>query len=229
MGKMAKLLVVDDEYNIRELIKKYALFSNHEVDTAQNGIEAIQKTKQKEYDVLIMDIMMPTLDGFSAIREIRKFSSVPIIILSSRSEEYDKLYGFDLGIDDYVTKPFSPRELMMRVNAIIHRAGFRISKESLNDVWEYQTLKIDYAAHLLFIDENKVDLTPKEYEVLVYLIDNINKIVTREQLLEKIWGYDYGGDERTLDTHMKSLRKKIGTYADYIVTIRRVGYRFETK
>ena len=226
---MAKLSIVDDELNIRELIKKYALFSNHEADTAENGFEAIQKAKRKEYDLLIMDIMMPNLDGFSAIKEIRKFSSVPIIILSSRSEEYDEIYGFDLGIDDYVTKPFSPRELMMRVNAIIHRAGFRISKESLKDIWEYNGLKIDYSAHLIYIDEHKVELTPKEYELIVYLVDNINKVVTREQLIEKVWGYDYEGDNRTLDTHMKSLRKKIGEYADCIITIRRVGYRFETK
>ncbi len=227
--KMAKILVVDDEENIRELIKKYALFANYEVDTAEDGIMAIKMAKNKEYDLLIMDIMMPHLDGFSAIKEIRTFSNVPIIILSSRSEEYDKIYGFDLGIDDYVTKPFSPRELMMRVNAIINRAVTRISKESMKNVWTYQTFKIDYAAHLIYIDDEKIELTPKEYELIVYLVDNLNKVVTREQLLEKVWGYNYDGDDRTLDTHMKSLRKKIGEYANCIITIRRVGYRFETK
>lgn len=227
--KMAKLLIVDDEANIRELIKKYALYSNHEPDSAENGLEAIQKVRVKEYDLVIMDIMMPNLDGFSAIKEIRKFSNVPIVILSSRSEEYDKIYGFELGIDDYVTKPFSPKELMMRVNAIVNRATLRISKESSKNIWIYDQLKIDYAAHLLYIADEKVDLTPKEYELFIYLADNIDKVVAREQLLEKVWGYDFDGDDRTLDTHMKSLRKKIGKYADNIVTIRRVGYRFESK
>ncbi len=224
---MAKLLVVDDELNIRELIKKYAIFSQHQVDLAEDGLEAIQKSKQKEYDLIIMDIMMPNLDGFSAVKEIRKYSSVPIIILSSRSEEYDKIYGFDIGIDDYVTKPFSPRELMMRVNAIINRASPRISKESSKNIWEYLNLKIDYAAHLVFIDGEKIELTYKEYEILIYLIDNINIVVTRDQLLNKVWGENFDGNDRTLDTHLKSLRKKLGIYADNIITIRRVGYRFE--
>lgn len=226
---MAKLLIVDDEVNIRELIRKYALYSNHEPDLAENGLEAIQKAKIKEYDLIVMDIMMPNLDGFSAIREIRKFSSVPIVILSSRSEEYDKIYGFELGIDDYVTKPFSPKELMMRINAIINRATLRISKETSKNVWTFNQLKVDYAAHLLYISNEKVDLTPKEYDLFLYLIENADTVVSREQLLEKVWGYDFDGDDRTLDTHMKSLRKKIGTYADNIVTIRRVGYRFESK
>ncbi len=228
---MAKLLIVDDEMHIRDLVQKYATFENYESETAENGLEAIGKVKHNEYDLVIMDIMMPELDGFSAVKEIRKISQVPVIMLSARSEEYDKLYGFDLGIDDYVTKPFSPKELMRRVNAVLARATHKNNQESAttNEVWQYKNLKIDYSAHIVTINNEKIDLTPKEYELLVYLIKNQNIAVRREQLLEKVWGYDYYGDDRTLDTHMKSLRKKIGEYANCIITIRRVGYRFETE
>ena len=228
---MAKLLIVDDEMHIRDLVQKYATFENYESETAENGLEAIEKVKHNEYDLVIMDIMMPELDGFSAVKEIRKISQVPVIMLSARSEEYDKLYGFDLGIDDYVTKPFSPKELMRRVNAVLARATHKNNQESAttNEVWQYKNLKIDYSAHIVTINNEKTDLTPKEYELLVYLIKNQNIAVRREQLLEKVWGYDYYGDDRTLDTHMKSLRKKIGEYANCIITIRRVGYRFETE
>ena len=228
---MAKLLIVDDEMHIRDLVQKYATFENYESETAENGLEAIGKVKHNEYDLVIMDIMMPELDGFSAVKEIRKISQVPVIMLSARSEEYDKLYGFDLGIDDYVTKPFSPKELMRRVNAVLARATHKNNQESAttNEVWQYKNLKIDYSAHIVTINNEKIDLTPKEYELLVYLIKNQNIAVRREQLLEKVWGYDYYGDDRTLDTHMKSLRKKIGEYANCIITIRRVGYLFETE
>ena len=217
--------------HIRDLVRKYATFENYESETAENGLEAIEKVKHNEYDLVIMDIMMPELDGFSAVKEIRKISQVPVIMLSARSEEYDKLYGFDLGIDDYVTKPFSPKELMRRVNAVLARATHKNNQESAttNEVWQYKNLKIDYSAHIVTINNEKIDLTPKEYELLVYLIKNQNIAVRREQLLEKVWGYDYYGDDRTLDTHMKSLRKKIGEYANCIITIRRVGYRFETE
>ena len=226
---MPKILIVDDELNIRELVKKYATFENYESDTATNGLEAIEMCKINQYDLIIMDIMMPELDGFSAVKEIKKINDIPVIMLSARSEEYDKLYGFDLGIDDYVTKPFSPRELMMRVNAIMNRFHVKNKKTESLDVWNYQTLKIDFSAHIVYIDGDRVELTPKEYELLVYLTKNANIAITREQLLEKVWGYDYYGDDRTLDTHMKSLRKKLGSYADNIITIRRVGYRFETE
>ena len=226
---MPKILIVDDELNIRELVKKYAVFENFESDTATNGIEAIEMCKHNEYDLVIMDIMMPELDGFSAVKEIRKTSDVPVIMLSARSEEYDKLYGFDLGIDDYVTKPFSPKELMMRVNAVMNRVGTKNKKIDGSDTWNYKNLRIDSSAHIVYIDGERTELTPKEYELLVYLTKNANIAITREQLLEKVWGYDYYGDDRTLDTHMKSLRKKLGQYADNIITIRRVGYRFETE
>lgn len=229
---MAKILIVDDEQFIRELVRKYANFEGYESDEADNGLKSITMVKENHYDIIIMDIMMPELDGFSAVKEIRKVSDVPVIMLSARSEEYDKLYGFDLGIDDYVTKPFSPKELMMRINAVISRyqSGQKPkTKEKETECIIYETLKIDLDAHLVFVDNERVELTPKEFELLVYLLRNVNIAITRAQLLEKVWGYDYFGDDRTLDTHMKSLRKKIGRYSDNIITIRRVGYRFETR
>lgn len=223
---MYKILVVDDEMNIRELIKKYANFEGHEVDEASDGLEAIAKVKNNNYDIIIMDVMMPELDGFTAVKEIRKIKQVPIVMLSARGEEYDKLHGFDLGVDDYVIKPFSPKELMMRINAILSRYNVSNSK---HDTWEYKTLKIDLNARIVYVDGVRVDTTPKEYSLLLYLTKNKGVAVTREQLLSDIWGYDFYGDDRTLDTHMKLLRKKIGVYGQNIVTLRGVGYRFETE
>lgn len=227
---MSKILIVDDEILIRELVAKYAKLEQLEVEFAENGQEGIELVRNNQYDLVIMDIMMPVLDGFSAVKEIRKFSLVPIILLSARGEEYDKIYGFDLGIDDYVTKPFSPKELMLRVKAVINRMKLReeqVKKE--NNLFIYQTLTIDYSAHLVSIKDNKIELTHKEYELLVLLIKNNNVALTREFLLKTIWGEDFNGDDRTLDTHIKSLRKKICEYADNIITVRRVGYRFEIR
>ena len=227
---MYQLLIVDDEIQIRELVKKYAKFEGYNTCEAGNGLEAIDKVKELPVDLIIMDIMMPELDGFSAVKEIRKISKVPIIMLSARGEEYDKLYGFDLGVDDYVTKPFSPKELMMRVHAVLSRYRPKdVEVEKPAEVWEFENLKIDLSGRIVYVDGERIELTLKEYELLLYLARNENIAVTRESLLEKIWGYDYYGDDRTLDTHMKSLRKKIGKYSDNIITIRRVGYRFETK
>ena len=224
---MYKILVADDEQNIRELIKKYAKYEGFEVDDASNGLEVIEKAKDNEYDIIIMDIMMPELDGFSAVREIRKFSDIPVIVLSARGEEYDKLHGFELGIDDYVVKPFSPKELMMRINAVLLRT--KRTKKVDNDVVKYNELVIDQEARIVYINKQRIDMTPKEYNLLLYLMKNQNVAVTREQLLSNIWGYEFFGDDRTLDTHMKLLRKKIGEYGKNIITIRGVGYRFETK
>ena len=195
-------------------------------------MEAIEKALNEDFDLIIMDIMMPELDGYSAVKEIRKKKNTPVIMLSARSEEYDKLYGFELGIDDYVTKPFSSKELIMRVNAVINRyknSNKEEVKEEEKNIWSYQSLEIDLNAYIVTVDKNRIDLTPKEYELLVYLCQNANRAITRNQLLEKVWGYNFYGDDRTLDTHMKSLRKKIGKYSDNIITIRRVGYRFETE
>lgn len=225
---MSKLLIVDDEINIRELIKKYASFEGYEVFEALDGIEAIEKCKNEDFDIVIMDVMMPELDGFSAVKEIRKTKNIPIIMLSARGEEYDRLHGFDLGIDDYVVKPFSPKELMMRLNAILtrYRANYSVNT---NKVYVYEGLKIDYSARIVYVNDERLDMTPKEYDLLTYLIKNENMAIKREELLSKVWGYDFFGDDRTLDTHMKLLRRKLGEYGKNIITLRGVGYRFEKK
>lgn len=228
---MAKLLIVDDELQIRELIKKYAKFASYEYDEACNGQEAIELVRNnQDYDLIVMDIMMPEVDGFTAVKEIRKLSSVPVILLSARSEEYDKLYGFDLGIDDYVTKPFSPKELIMRIGAIINRYSHSIRKEEESKKKiEFEKLVINLNEHLVYVKNERIDLTLKEYELLVYLMENINTALRRQSILEKIWGSSDSMNDRTLDTHVKSLRKKIGEYSNNIVTIRGVGYRFESR
>lgn len=224
---MDRILIVDDESNIRELIKKYAQFENYIVDEATNGLEAIKKATENHYDLIIMDVMMPELDGFSAIKEIRKEYDIPAIVLSARGEEYDKLHGFDLGIDDYVVKPFSPKELIMRVNAVLHRYRSSVDVPKETNIWKYNDMVIDLSARIVKINNVRIEMTPKEYNLLVYLINNENKAITREQILSQIWGYDFFGDDRTLDTHMKLLRKKIGEYGQCIITLRGIGYRFE--
>lgn len=222
---MAKLLVVDDEQKIREVISEYAVFNGHEVDEAAEGMSAVGLCKLNEYDLIIMDIMMPKLDGFSACKEIRKFSNTPIIMLSARSEEYDKLFGFELGIDDYVVKPFSPKELMARVNAVLSRNGG--SEKGNQQILTFDGLEINIPARTVTIDGEKVDLTPKEYDLLFYLVENRNLALSRDKLLSDIWGYDFYGDDRTIDTHIKNLRNSLGKYRDYIVTLRGLGYKFE--
>lgn len=220
-----KLLIVDDETKIRSLIRKYAEFDGFEVEEASDGMQAVTLCALHSYDLVIMDIMMPELDGFSAIREIRKKSDVPVIILSARGEEYDKIHGFDLGIDDYVVKPFSPKELMLRVTAILNRTKPKNAKT--DDVFVFEDLKVDFAARIVSIDNQRINLSPKEFELLFYLIRNRNLALSRDQLINSIWGIDFYGDDRTLDTHIKLLRKSLGRYADRIVTLRGVGYRFE--
>ena len=223
---MSRILVVDDEYRIRELIKKYATFEGHEVVEATDGLEAISICTRNDFDIIIMDVMMPELDGFSACREIRKFCSSPIIMLSARGEEYDKIHGFELGSDDYVVKPFSPKELMMRVAAVIKRSGGK-TEEQKRDVYTFKGLVIDFSARIVTVDGSRVDMTPKEYELLFYMVRNKGLALTRESLISEVWGYDFFGDERTLDTHIKLLRKSLGAYSKCIVTLRGVGYRFE--
>ena len=223
---MSKILVVDDEFRIRQIIRKYAEFEGYEVDEATDGMEAIRICRQKEFDLIIMDVMMPELDGFSACREIRKFRDTPIIMLSARGEEYDKIHGFELGSDDYVVKPFSPKELMMRVAAVIKRSSAS-SGEKERDVYTYKGLVIDFSARIVTVDGERVDMTPKEYELLFYMVRNKGLALTRESLISEVWGYDFFGDERTLDTHIKLLRKSLGEYSKCIVTLRGVGYRFE--
>lgn len=224
---MSKLLIVDDEFRIRELIKKYALYEGHEVDEAENGEQAVLKCRNNTYDLIIMDIMMPVMDGFAATEQIRKFSNTPVIMLSARGEEYDRLSGFESGVDDYVVKPFSPKELMMRIAAVLRRSGSD-QKDDSKSKFVYQGLTIDFAARTVTIDGERVRLTPREYELLFYMVNNKGIALTREQLISKVWGYDFFGDDRTLDTHIKLLRKSLGDYAKLIVTLRGVGYRFET-
>ena len=222
---MYKVLVVDDEMKIRTLIRKYAEFEGHEVIEAADGMEAVNLCKGQTFDIIIMDIMMPRLDGYSACKEIFKIKKYPTIMLSARKEEYDKLLGFDLGIDDYVTKPFSPKELMARIKAVINRSKKHVLE---NEIYTYETLEVNYKAHTVKIDNKEVKLTPKEYELLIYFIENSNIALSREQLLLNIWGYDFYGDDRTIDTHIKMLRNNLGKYRDLIVTVRSVGYKFET-
>jgi len=224
---MSKLLIVDDEFRIRELIKKYALYEGHEVDEAENGEQAVLKCRNNTYDIIIMDIMMPVMDGFEAVKALRRFCNTPVIMLSAKGEEYDRLTGFEAGVDDYVVKPFSPKELMMRVNAVLRRVGSD-SKDDAKNRFVYKGLVIDYAARVVTVDGERVQLTPREYELLFYMVNNKGIALTREQLISKVWGYDFFGDDRTLDTHIKLLRKSLGDYASLIVTLRGVGYRFET-
>ena len=225
-NNMPKILVVDDEYRIRQIIRKYAEFEGYEVEEAVDGMQAIEVCRKNRYDLIIMDVMMPELDGFSACREIRKFCSSPIIMLSARGEEYDKIHGFELGSDDYVVKPFSPKELMMRVAAVIKRSGGK-AEEQKRDIYTFNGLVIDFSARIVTVDGSRVDMTPKEYELLFYMVRNKGLALTRESLISEVWGYDFFGDERTLDTHIKLLRKSLGAYSKCIVTLRGVGYRFE--
>jgi len=223
---MSHILIVDDEDKIRELIKKYAVFAGHKVSEATNGMEAVEMCRRQDFDIIIMDVMMPELDGFSACKEIRKFKDIPVLMLSARGEEYDRIHGFEIGVDDYVVKPFSPRELMMRVEAIVRRSGTNPAAD--NEVVQVNGLKIDFTARTVSIDGEQVDMSPKEYELLFYLVKYRGKALSREQILTEVWGYDYYGDDRTLDTHIKLVRKTLGDYAKHIVTLRGVGYRFDT-
>lgn len=225
---MYKILIVDDEMKIRELIKKYAVFEGYATLEASDGMMAIDMCKTNDVDIVIMDVMMPELDGFTASREIRKFSDVPILMLSARGEEYDKIHGFETGIDDYVVKPFSPKELMLRVEAILARTnndGFK----AIKDIFELEGLKVDFTARIVYVDQNRINLSPKEYDLLFYMIRNRNIALSRGKLITEVWGYDFFGEDRTLDTHIKLLRKNLGEYSKFIVTIRGVGYRFETE
>ena len=223
---MYKILVVDDEAKIREVIREYSEFEGFEVTEAEDGMSAVGLVKLNNYDIIIMDIMMPKLDGFSACKEIKKIKDIPVIMLSARGEEFDKLYGFELGIDDYMVKPFSPKELMARVNAVLARHNSGSSQES-NEILEFDGLVIDIPGRSVSVDGEKIELTPKEYDLLFFLVENKNIALSRDKLLQDIWGYDFFGDDRTIDTHIKNLRNNLGPYRDHIVTLRGVGYKFE--
>ena len=227
---MAHLLIVDDEVQIRTLIRKYAEFGGHTVIEATDGMEAIARAAAGHPDLVVMDIMMPELDGFSAVREIRKQSSVPVLFLSARGEEYDRINGFESGADDYVVKPFSPKELMLRIEAILRRIGTPAAAEAPDkEIYTFGGLVVDMTARIVTADGVPLDLSPKEYDLLFYLIRNKNIALSRERLITEVWGYDFVGFDRTLDTHVKLLRKSLGSYSVHIVTLRGVGYRFDEK
>lgn len=221
------ILVVDDEENIRKIVKKYALFEGHTVVEAQDGLDAINKCREEKFDIIIMDIMMPELDGFSLCKELRKNNDIPIIMLSARGEEYDKIHGFEVGIDDYMVKPFSPRELIMRINAIMSRVNV-VVKQPENDQVCIDNLVVNFTARSVAIHQKKLEMSPKEYDLLFYMVKNRGIALTREKLITNVWGYDFYGDDRTLDTHIKLLRKSLGSYSKLITTLRGVGYRFES-
>jgi two-component system response regulator ResD len=225
---MYRILMVDDEERIRQIVIKYAVFEGHQVTEAANGMEAVRLCRDNDFDIIIMDVMMPELDGFSAVREIHKFKKIPVIMLSARGEEYDKIHGFELGADDYVVKPFSPKELMMRVGAVMKRAG-ALSEEARRDTFSHEGLKVDFTGRLVYLDGERVGMSPKEYDLFFYMVKNRGIALTREKLISEVWGYDFYGDDRTLDTHIKLLRKSLGEYSRCIVTLRGVGYRFEAE
>lgn len=222
---MPRILIVDDEKMIRNVVKEYAEFEGYETKEAEDGMEAVGICRKEDFDIIVMDIMMPRLDGYSAIKEIHKTKPIPVIMLSARGEEYDKLFGFEIGIDDYVVKPFSPKELLARIKAVLKRSA---AKEQQMDIIRYEGLEINVTGREVSIDGKPVSLTPKEYDLLFYLVKNKGIALSREKLLEEVWGYDFYGDDRTVDTHIKMLRNSLGEYRRFIKTLRGMGYKFET-
>lgn len=225
--KMAHILIVDDEANIRRVVREYAEFEGYEVTEAENGMEAVNLCGENNYDLIIMDVMMPRLDGYSACKEIHKTKSIPVIMLSARGEEYDKLFGFEIGVDDYVVKPFSPKELMARVKVVLKR-NTRSAEENQPDKYVFEGLEVDISGREVYVNGEKAAMTPKEYDLLFFLVKNRNIALSRDRLLEEVWGYDFFGDDRTVDTHIKMLRNSLGEYRRFIVTLRGMGYKFES-
>ena len=221
---MYNVLIVDDEALIRDILKEYFDFEQFSYEEASDGVQAIDMVKKHSFDLVILDIMMPKIDGFTALREIRKFSDVPVIMLSARGEEYDKLFGFEMGVDDYITKPFSPKEVVARIKALLKRAG---GTAAPSGVISLPGIDIDETGRKVIVDGKAVEMTPKEYDILLYMAKNKNVVLSREKILEKIWGYEFFGDDRTVDTHIKMLRNSISPYRDYIKTVWGIGYKLE--
>ena len=222
---MPKILIVDDEKMIRNVVKEYAEFEGYETAEAENGMEAVEMCRKEDFDIIVMDIMMPRLDGYSAVKEIRKTKQLPVIMLSARGEEHDKLFGFEIGVDDYVVKPFSPKELLARIKAVLKRGS--AAEENKIEKIRFEGLEINVTGREVTIDGKTAQLTPKEYDLLFYLVRNKGIALSREKLLEEVWGYDFYGDDRTVDTHIKMLRSSLGEYRKFIVTLRGMGYKFE--
>ena len=227
---MARILIVDDEDAIRAGFREYAEFLGYEVTEAKDGMEAVALCRENDYDVIIMDVMMPKMDGFTAVKEIRKIKDIPVLMLSARGEEYDKLFGFEVGVDDYVTKPFSSKEVIARIGVIVARnSGRQSAAKEAHEIYTFGGMSVDVTARLVMIDGVPAGLTPKEYDLLFYLVKNKNIALSREKILTNVWGYDFFGDDRTVDTHVKTLRVNLGDYKDHLVTLRGVGYRFEDR
>ncbi len=225
MKHMPRILIVDDEKMIRNVVKEYAEFEGFETAEAADGMEAVEICRKEDFDIIVMDIMMPRLDGYSAIKEIRKTKQIPVIMLSARGEEYDKLFGFEIGVDDYVVKPFSPKELLARIKAVLKRSS---AAEQQMEIIRFEGLEINVTGREVTVDGKTASLTPKEYDLLFYLVKNKGIALSREKLLEEVWGYDFYGDDRTVDTHIKMLRNSLGEYRKFIKTLRGMGYKFET-
>ncbi len=223
---MSKILICDDEKNIRNVVREYAEFEGYEVFEAEDGMSAVDMCRKENFDLIVMDVMMPRLDGFSACKEINKIKPTPVIMLSARGEEYDKLFGFEIGAVDYVVKPFSPKELMARIKIAINRSILATTEIKI-EKHVFEGLEINVTGREVIVDGEKVSLTPKEYDLLFYLVENKNIALSREKLLENVWGFDFFGDDRTVDTHIKMLRNSLGQYRKFIVTLRGMGYKFE--
>ncbi len=224
-----KVLIADDENGIRDIIKEYLLSEEFVVVEAIDGVDALNKFQNNQIHLVVLDVMMPKMDGWKVCREIRKSSNVPIILLTARGEEYDVLFGFELGIDDYITKPFSPKELIARIKAILARSAAKQNEQSLKNSIIIENMTVDFDARALYIEGNQINMTPKEYELFIFLIQNQRKVFTREQLLDQVWGYDFYGDIRTVDTHIKSIRESVGKYRNWIKTVWGVGYKLEVE
>lgn len=220
---MTRILLVDDEEKIRFLMDTYCKHEGYETYLASNGLEALKVFRETPIDLVVMDVMMPEMDGFSALEKMKQtYPSIPVILLTALGQEYDKVRGFELGVDDYVEKPFSPKVLLLRMKAILQRVYGKNS-----DLYSHEGIEIDYLAHQVRLQKQKLSLSPKEYDLLVYLVKNKGIALSREQLLRTVWGMEFFGDDRTLDTHMKLLRRNLGDFASHIVTIRGVGYRYD--
>ena len=224
---MSRILIVDDESDIRNVVKEYAEFEGYEVAEAEDGMQAIEAVKNNDFDIIVMDVMMPKLDGYSACKEIKKIKNIPVIMLSARGEEYDKLFGFEIGVDDYVVKPFSPKELMARIKVVMKRNASPAGQAS--EKLKFEGLEIDMAGREVYVNGQKTSMTPKEYDLLFFLVKNRNLAMSRDKLLESVWGYDFFGDDRTVDTHIKMLRNSLGEYRKFIITLRGMGYKFEAE
>lgn len=228
---MSKILIVDDNAKDRALVKKYAAFEGYDTEESGNGMDAVKKCEINNYDIILMDVMMPELDGFSAAKAILEKKDIPVIFVTARADEYDRIHGFEVGADDYVVKPYSPKELMMRIAVALKRKTsineYKRSEDN-HDMFRTETLEVDFTARTLRVDGNEVMMAPKEYALLFYLVKNRNIAIPRDKILTDVWGFDYYGDERTLDTHIKQVRKALGRYRDKLVTVKGIGYKFNS-